>query len=249
MMELWSAEWKQHQLDQLYEDWKKCDRCPLVETRHKVVFGEGNPDADILFIGEGPGEEEDKVGRPFIGESGQLFTALWESLDQHRGDSYVTNIVGCRPPENRNPTKIEKEACLPRLHEIIYIIDPLLIVTLGKVALNALVGGRQWGIETSHGKLFSSPHPDVRVTDEKNGIHIHGRVFPRTGDDKKKYTLEYDCIPLFHPAYILRVDSYDHEKDEFEKGGVAHKTLDDMRVVISQIQQLKNEYGSIQKVL
>ena len=138
---------------------------------------------------------------------------------------------------------------MPRLHAIIYIVDPLLIVTLGKVALNALVGGRQWGIEAEHGKLFSSPDPEVRVTGERNGVQIPGRVFPRKGDNKKVYALEYDCVPLFHPSFILRNDSYDQSTDQFEPGGIAHKTLDDMKAVIDRVQQLKQEYIGIQRVL
>ena len=247
-MELWSPEWKQERLAALYEEWKDCQRCQLCSGRKNVVFGYGNPDADIMFVGEAPGGEEDKEGFPFIGDSGKLLQGLcatigidWESL-------YVSNIVACRPPNNRDPLAVEKDACLPRLHEIIYIVDPLLIVAVGKYALNALASGRAWGIEKEHGALFSSPHPTVRVGGEHNGAEIPGRVFPRKGSDKKTYTLEYDLVPIFHPAYILRVDSYD-SNGVFTDGGQAHQTLDDLKAVLDRVEQLRTEYEFIPKQL
>lgn len=245
-MEPWTPEWKQHQLDLLYDAWKNCQGCPLHQTRKNVVFGEGNPDADILFIGEAPGEQEDKKGQPFIGDAGKLFNSMWcGALRQSREDIYVTNIVGCRPPKNRDPIAVEKDACISRVHEIIYLVDPLLVVAIGKYALNALAGGRAWGIEKQHGRMFSSPHPTVKVGGERNGVEIPGRVFPRKESDKSVHTLEYDVVPIFHTSYILRTDSYDPEANEFPKGGVAHQTLDDLEAVIDRVEQLKQEYQDI----
>jgi uracil-DNA glycosylase family 4 len=248
-MELWSAEWKQQELGRLFEEWKDCQRCQLCNGRQNVVFGSGNPDADLMFIGEGPGKNEDKEGVPFIGDGGQLLQSLCATIGISWEELYISNIVACRPPENRDPLAIEKDACLPRLHQIIYIVDPLLIVAVGKYAMNALVAGRSWGIEKEHGNLFSSPSPTVRVGGEHNGVEIPGRVFPRKGADKKVYTLEYDMVPIFHPAYILRVDSYDRDKDSFVEGGQAHQTLDDLQAVVDRIEQLRSEYEVIPQQL
>jgi uracil-DNA glycosylase family 4 len=214
-----------------------------------MVFGQGNPDADIMLVGEAPGGEEDKEGDPFVGDSGQLLRSLCDTVGLQWGEMFVTNIVACRPPDNRDPLAVEKDSCMPRVHEIIYIVDPLLIVAVGKYALNALAGGRAWGIEKEHGNLFSSPDPTIRVGGERNGVNIPGRVFPRKGANKKVYTLEYDLVPIFHPAYILRVDSYDREKDSFVDGGQAHQTLDDIQAVVNRIEQLHTEYETIPRLL
>lgn len=246
-MEPWSAEWKQRALEQLYAEWKDCQGCQLCSGRQNVVFGSGNPDADIMFIGEAPGKDEDKEGTPFVGDSGQLLRSLCGAIGLDWDELFITNIVACRPPENRDPLAVEKDSCLPRLHEIMYIVDPLIVVPVGKYALNALAGGRSWGIEKEHGNLFSSPDPTVRVGGEHNGAEIPGRVFPRKGENKRTYTLEYDLVPIFHPAYILRVDSYDRSTDSFADGGQAHQTLDDLQAVLDRVQQLRTEYEFIPK--
>jgi len=248
-MELWSPEWKQQQLDLFYDEWRDCQGCQLCHERKNVVFGAGNPDADILFVGEAPGEKEDKHGEPFVGDSGQLLRSLCGTIGLVWDELYISNIVACRPPDNRDPLAIEKDSCLPRLQKIIYIVDPLLIVCVGKYAMNALAAGRSWGIEKEHGNLFSSPDPTVKVGGEHNGVEIPGRVFPRKGANKKNYTLEYDMVPIFHPSYILRVDSYDRDKDSFVEGGQAHQTLDDLQAVLDRIEQLRTEYEVIPKQL
>jgi uracil-DNA glycosylase family 4 len=214
-----------------------------------MAFGEGNLDAKIMFIGEGPGEDEDKEGRPFVGRSGKLLTAMLGSSGLSRENVFLDNIVICRPSEDRNPLSSEKDACLARLYEMIYLVDPLVIVATGKVALETLAG-RSWSIETEHGNLFSTPHPDVRVAGERNGVSIPGRIFPRKGGvNKKEFTLEYDMIPIFHPSYILRKDSYDEKKNEFSQGGVAHKTMEDLGTVINRVKQLEKDYFSIQNII
>jgi len=251
-MEPWSPAWKQAQLDAMHEAWSSCQGCQLHETRNKVVFGEGNPDADLMFISEGPGAQEDKTGVPFSareGNAGELLNMMFDTVGIDRREVYIQNIVACRPPDNRDPIAVEKDACLPRVHEVIYIVDPLIIVTLGKYALTALVKGRSWSIEAEHGKLFSSPSPDERVTGERNGVEIEGRVFPRKGETKAVHRLEYDLIPLFHPAYILRVDSYDKKTGQFAAGGVAHRTLDDLGVVLDRLHQLKDKHNHVTRIL
>lgn len=135
-------EFKQQLLDALYEPYKKCLQCPLgFLGRTNVVFGEGNPDADILFIGEGPGKDEDEQGRPFVGRSGKLLTRAITIVGIKREDVYITNIVKCRPPGNRAPLPVEAATCMDLfLYNQIKIIRPRIICTLGAVALNNLMG-------------------------------------------------------------------------------------------------------------
>lgn len=241
-MEKWSPEWKAAELETLREEWADCKLCELHEDRLNVVFGEGNPDADILFVGEAPGEDEDDEGIPMVGRGGSLFTAFLLMAGLQREDVYIANILGCHPPKNRDPKKEEKIRCSSRLYNIIYLVDPLLIVPIGKVALKALAGGRDWGIMENRGKLFSSPHPKFRVTGDRNCAPISGLVFPRVDDDKKKHILEYDMIPIVHPAFILRTDSFDEKKQEFEQGGWADRTVDDLRHIAEFVKNLKQEY-------
>jgi uracil-DNA glycosylase family 4 len=118
-----------------------CRRCPLCKTRKNIVFGEGDPDADILFVGEGPGEDEDRTGRPFVGRAGQLLTQIIENgMKISRSSVYICNIVKCRPPGNRTPQKEEVEACLPFLKKQIEAVRPRAIITLGRPAACALLG-------------------------------------------------------------------------------------------------------------
>ncbi len=233
----WTTEWKAHQLGLLYDQWEECDRCPLHKIRTHVVFGEGNPDADIMFVGEAPGEAEDASGLPFDseGRSGDLFNSLWSALDQSRDDVFVTNVIGCRPPENRDPIKVEREGCAERLHQLIYIVDPLIIVTLGKVAMQSIMRGRAMSIEKEHGRLFSP------------GMKLPGKMFPRTDENKVVHELTYDVVPLYHPAYILRIDSYDNKTDSYTKGGIAEHTLKDMGMVIELVQNVKAEHSKIRR--
>jgi DNA polymerase len=117
-----------------------CRRCRLCEKRGEIVFGEGAADARVMFIGEGPGEEEDKSGRPFVGRAGELLTKMIEAVGWRREDVYICNIVKCRPPGNRDPQPDEIAACLPFLEGQIRAIAPRAIVTLGKPAISTLIG-------------------------------------------------------------------------------------------------------------
>ncbi len=131
---------KQQLLDKLYAPYRNCVQCPLgFLGRKNVVFGEGNPDADLLFVGEAPGRDEDLQGRPFVGKSGQLLNRVLAKVDIAREDVFITNIVKCRPPENRAPAPIEISTCTKLfLFNQIKIIRPKVICTLGSIALNAL---------------------------------------------------------------------------------------------------------------
>lgn len=140
-------------IEELNKDCLKCNRCALrnlVATR--VVPGEGNPHAQIMFIGEGPGVNEDKIGRPFVGAAGKFLDVLLESIGLKREDIFIANMVKCRPPENRDPTEEEKEICSYWLDEQIRIINPKVFVPLGRHALHKFLP--EVTISTAHGKLF-----------------------------------------------------------------------------------------------
>ena len=118
---------------------KHCEDCPLHEKRTHAVPGEGNRQADLMFIGEGPGRDEDMQGRPFVGKAGQLLDKMIEAIGLSREDVYIANIVKCRPPQNRVPTEAEAEACLKYLRRQVYLIQPKVIVLLGSTALRFTV--------------------------------------------------------------------------------------------------------------
>lgn len=136
-------------LDALRRDCLDCRKCGLCETRNNVVFGDGSPDAKVMFIGEGPGEQEDLTGRPFVGRGGMLLDKMLEAVGLSRDKNiYIANMVKCRPPKNRDPEEAEVQACREWLREQIRLIDPKLIVCLGRVAAFRFIG------------------PDFRVTKE-----------------------------------------------------------------------------------
>jgi uracil-DNA glycosylase len=132
-----------------------CKRCKLSEGRTKLVFGEGAPGARLVFVGEGPGAEEDAAGRPFVGEAGKLLTKIIESgMGLQREDVYICNVVKCRPPKNRDPEGEEIQTCLPFLRQQLGIIKPEVICTLGRIAAQSLLG-REFKITQERGNWFS----------------------------------------------------------------------------------------------
>ena len=144
----------QRTLEQLRAIAVTCTLCPLAEGRTQVVFGVGNPTADLLFVGEGPGREEDLAGEPFVGRSGKLLDRLMaEEIGVTRADCYIANVVKCRPPNNRNPAPLEIEACRPYLEEQIAIIKPAVVVTLGNFATQLLLGTTE-GIRKLRGSVY-----------------------------------------------------------------------------------------------
>lgn len=165
---------KQQALDQLAKRMEKELTYELAKTAHHLVPGEGNPDADILFIGEAPGRDEDESGRPFIGRSGQLLRTNIRRIGLEEKDVFIANVVKHRPPENRDPTPEEIELCKPYLDEQIRIIDPKIIVTVGRFSM---------------GKFF----PDQKIS------AIRGRVFKVQQKDRSFFV-----FPLYHPAAALR---------------------------------------------
>jgi uracil-DNA glycosylase family 4 len=151
-----------------------CTRCRLAQGRTQVVFGAGNPHADLMFVGEAPGFHEDKQGVPFVGQAGKLLEGLLAGVDLRREDVYIANVLKCRPPGNRDPQPDEIEACEPHLFRQIDLIEPKVIATLGNFATK-LLSGRPLGITRVHGQeqeltiagrsvlLYPLYHPDAAL--------------------------------------------------------------------------------------
>lgn len=160
-------------LDELRELCLNCRRCPLRKGATNVVFGEGDPHAGIMFIGEGPGGEEDKMGRPFVGAAGRLLDRIFAAAGWKREEVYIANIVKCRPPGNRNPLQDEIKICYPLLEKQIELIDPQIIVTLGAVSAKVLLGSPNLYITKERGKwhqfgsrmLMPTFHPAALLRD------------------------------------------------------------------------------------
>ncbi len=144
----------------------QCTKCGLCETRNNVVFGVGLREADVMFIGEGPGEQEDLKGEPFVGPAGKLLDDMMSIIDLNRKNSYIANIVKCRPPRNRDPLETEQDACIDYLRNQVALIKPKIIVCLGRIAAMRLI------------------RPDFRITrehgtwTERNGIWITAIYHP-----------------------------------------------------------------------
>jgi DNA polymerase len=126
-------------LEQIRADLGDCTRCKLHNGRRNIVFGAGNPNADLMFVGEAPGADEDLQGLPFVGRAGQLLTRIIEAIGLQREQVYIANILKCRPPQNRNPQPDEVESCEPFLHQQIEAIQPMIIVALGRYAAQTLL--------------------------------------------------------------------------------------------------------------
>lgn len=168
-------------LQQFKEGVKNCRKCGLCKTRGKVVFGEGDPESDILFIGEAPGYYEDRSGSPFVGRSGGLLNKFIEMSGAYRSDVYIANVVKCRPTiedKNRKPSEEEIKTCLPYLERQIEIINPKAMVMLGGVAFNTLID------------------PNTSISEVRGRWIEHG---------------ERLIIPTFHPAFLLRNPEHQSE--------------------------------------
>jgi uracil-DNA glycosylase len=169
---------RRDRLVDLYREASDCTKCPLAETRTRVVFGSGNADADLMFIGEAPGAEEDRQGLPFVGRAGALLTELLEEIGLSRDEVWISNVLRCRPPGNRDPQPLEVESCQPYTYSQVELIRPRVIGTLGNFATRLLTGART---------------PISRVRGRPQVHTLAGRpVF---------------LMPLFHPAAALRTPS------------------------------------------
>lgn len=151
---------------------KTCTKCGLCSTRTNVVFGVGNPSADIMFVGEGPGEQEDLQGVPFVGAAGKLLDDMLSIIDIDRTKCYIANIVKCRPPRNRDPEEIEQEACINYLFHQIELVQPRVLVCLGRVAAKRLIRQdfritREHGSWVNHNGIWMTAiyHPSALLRD------------------------------------------------------------------------------------
>lgn len=152
-----------------------CQRCALHAGRTQIVFGSGNPQADLMFIGEGPGEQEDLQGVPFVGPAGELLTRILEAVQIRRDEVYITNLVKCRPPGNRNPEAEEIAACAPFLQQQIACVQPKIICALGRCAAQALL------------------QTEAALSQLRGHFHAYGNP-----------PGEMRVMPTYHPAYLLR---------------------------------------------
>ena len=138
---------KRPQMDKMFETWEElensiinCNKCKLYKGRHNIVFGTGNKNADLMFIGEGPGADEDRLGEPFVGRAGQLMNLAFQMVGLKREEVYIANIVKCRPPSNRNPEQDEADACMNYLRNQVILVKPKIIVLLRKCSFKKYIG-------------------------------------------------------------------------------------------------------------
>ena len=143
-----------------------CRSCGLCESRTNVVFGVGDPNAEVLFVGEAPGEREDALGEPFVGKAGQLLDDMLAMIGLSRDRIYITNSIKCRPPQNRDPLNTEKEACAPYLQKQLQLMDPKIIVCLGRISAMEMIKP-DFKITQEHGQFF-----------EKNGVLMTALYHP-----------------------------------------------------------------------
>jgi len=184
-----ATEERRARLVEVYEEASTCVRCPLSETRTKVVFGAGNADADLMFVGEAPGAEEDRQGLPFVGRAGGLLNELLGEIGLSREDVFIANVLKCRPPGNRDPQPLEIESCRPYLFEQARLIEPRVVCTLGNFATK-LLSGSPTGITKVRGT------PQVKALGDRT-------VF---------------LFPLLHPAAALRTPAMaDTLREDFAK--------------------------------
>jgi len=186
-------------LEAIAAEVRTCTRCRLADGRTNAVPGEGSPDTEVVLIGEGPGFNEDRLGRPFIGRAGDLLTKLLGSIEWRRDDVFITNVVKCRPPDNRDPEPDEVAACAPYLKRQLEVIDPALIVTLGRHSMGRFMPGAR--ISQAHGTT--------------------GPVDPASGAQ------DATVFAMYHPAAALR--GAEVERQSFEDIGLAPRVLLDAR--------------------
>lgn len=168
----------------MYKTWEdleksiiNCQKCKLCKQRQNIVFGTGNKEADIMFIGEGPGADEDRLGEPFVGRAGKLMNMAFDVVGIKREEVYIANVVKCRPPGNRNPEDDEANSCLDYLRNQVILVKPKIIVLLGSVALKNILG-KEYGITASRGKIIEKKgiiyiptwHPAALLRDENKKV-------------------------------------------------------------------------------
>lgn len=182
------------------DNWEKlkseclnCRRCPLCETRNNVVFGVGPEDAEVLFIGEGPGEQEDLKGEPFVGRGGKLLDDMLELIDLDRTKIYIANMVKCRPPKNRDPLETEQMACAEWLRRQIDLLQPKLIVCLGRISAMKFIKP-DFRITKEHGQWFNVDGRRVMALYHPAALLRDPNKRPETFDDLKRLQAEIRAV-------------------------------------------------------
>jgi len=179
-----------HPLKTYFEEIHTCQKCELGKTRNYFVFGAGNPDADILFVGEAPGEQEDKSGVPFVGRAGKLLDKVLVEVGISRKDVFIANVLKCRPPKNRDPLPEEIALCENYLHRQIELIKPNVIVALGRIAANTLLRGSN-ALKDMRGITYTYHHTDLRVTYHPAAILRNMSRYDILKDDMEKIVEKY----------------------------------------------------------
>lgn len=180
-------------LNQLESICRNCTKCSLYKSRNNLVFGQGNINSVLMFVGEAPGEQEDLTGIPFVGKSGQLFDKILDAIKLTRNDIYIANILKCRPPKNRDPLENEKDSCIPYLRKQVSIIHPKIIVCLGRVAAQTIIKP-DFKITKEHGvwterkgyHLTATYHPSALLRDPSRKIEAW--------EDFQKIKSKYDAF-------------------------------------------------------
>ena len=170
--------------DALYEACMSCQKCGLAETRHTVVSGEGPRDAEVMFIGEGPGEQEDLTGRPFVGRAGQFLDDMLAMIDLKREKVFIGNMVKCRPPQNRDPLNIEQDACIGYLRNQVALLRPKIIVCLGRIAAMKLIR-EDFKITREHGQWLEKAGVWMMAMYHPSALLRDPRKRPETFEDLK----------------------------------------------------------------
>lgn len=170
--------------ERLRERCLTCRDCALCETRHNVVFGVGSTQAEVLFVGEGPGENEDLQGEPFVGRAGKFLDDMLAMIDLDRSRVYIANIVKCRPPQNRDPLNTEQEACLPWLREQIRLLQPKIVVCLGRISAMVFIRP-DFKISREHGQFVTKDGVDYMALYHPAALLRDPRRRPETFEDLK----------------------------------------------------------------
>lgn len=181
-------------LEEIAAEVRVCTRCRLHETRTRAVPGEGDVDTEVMFVGEGPGQNEDREGRPFVGRAGGLLERLLSHVGWGRDDVFITNVVKCRPPANRDPEPDEIAACAPYLRRQAETLDPSVIVTLGRFSMATFMPGVR----------ISQAHGTTRIADPQDRTDVHAQT--GAGDAT--------VFAMYHPAYALRNPAVERESFE-----------------------------------
>ena len=182
---------KKEKLDKLNKKMSSCSKCALRAGCSRVVFGDGNPDAEIMFIGEAPGKKEDGLGKPFVGAAGKFLNEMLMSINLKREDIYIANVCKCRPPKNRDPLPEEIAACRPWLEKQIKLIDPKIIITLGRHSMNRFLSDKK--ISEAHGKSFKKEIP--RLGERTFYVLYHPAAALYNGNLRETLKKDFKKIP------------------------------------------------------